>query len=75
VTALISEPCTDPAESKNLCMRGRSMLENREISAVSIGDIIPVDRSGKACGRNSGMYAAEKSDINIVPEKAPNKIG
>jgi hypothetical protein len=39
VAALTSELCTGPAESKNLCMRGHSMLENREISTVSIGHI------------------------------------
>ena len=32
-----SEPHTDPAESKNLSMRGHSMFENREISAVPVG--------------------------------------
>ena len=31
-------------------------------------------RPGKACGRNSDMYAAEKSGINIVPKKVPNKL-
>jgi hypothetical protein len=50
------------------------MLENREISAVPIGGK-PLDRSGKVCGRNPDMNAVEKSDINILPEKAPNKIG
>ena len=39
VATLTSESCIDPAESKNLCMRGHSMLENREISTVSIGHI------------------------------------
>jgi len=32
-------------------------------------------RPGKARGRNPGMYAAEKSDIGILPKKVPNKIG
>lgn len=32
-------------------------------------------RSGKACGHNTGVYAAEKSDIGIVPKKALNKTG
>ena len=30
-------------------------------------------RTGKADGRKPGMYAAEKSDIGIVPRKGPNK--
>ena len=32
-------------------------------------------RSGKVCGRNPDMHAVEKSDIGIVPKKAPNKVG
>ena len=51
------------------------MLENREISEVSIWEVDPTDRSGKVCGRNPGMYAYEKSDIGIVPEKVSNKLG
>jgi hypothetical protein len=51
------------------------MLENREISEVSIWGVDPVGRSGKACGHNPGMYAYEKSDIGIVPEKVSNKLG
>ena len=52
-------------------MRGYSMLENREISSVS-SRYIKEERSGKVCGHNPGMFADEKSDINIVPKKAPN---
>lgn len=52
-------------------MRGYSMLENREISSVS-SKLYMEDRSGKVCGHNPGMSADEKSDINIVPKKAPN---
>ena len=59
-----SEPSTDPAESKTLCMRGHSMLENREISIVS-GYFFP-ERSGKACGHKPDVYAVEKSDIGAV---------
>jgi hypothetical protein len=51
------------------------MFENREISPVSVSGNSPADRPGKACGRNPGMHAGEKSDIVIVPKKAPNKIG
>jgi hypothetical protein len=35
----------------------------------------PVDRLGKACGHNPDMHANEKSDIVIVPKKAPNNTG
>jgi hypothetical protein len=54
-----------------LRMRGYSMLENREISSVS-SRYTKEERSGKVCGHNPGMFADEKSDINIVPKKAPN---
>jgi hypothetical protein len=30
-------------------------------------------RPGKVCDPNPGVYAAEKSDINIVLKKVPNK--
>lgn len=49
--------------------------EPGDLSGIHQGNFSSVDRSGKACGRNPGMYAAEKSDINIVPKKVPNKIG
>ena len=74
-SALPSESPTGPAESKNLCMRGRSMFENREISLVFVRGNSLVNRSGKARGHNPDMYADEKSDIVIVPKKAPNNIG
>jgi hypothetical protein len=51
------------------------MLENREISVVSVAGISAADRSGKVCGRTLDMYANEKSDIVIVPQKAPNNNG
>lgn len=56
-------------------MRGRSMFENREISSVSTESNNKVVRSGKVCGRNPDTYVGEKSDIVIVPKKAPNNIG
>lgn len=56
-------------------MRGRSMFENREISLVSVRGNSLADRSGKARGHNPDMHANEKSDIVIVPKKAPNNIG
>ena len=74
-SALRSESPTGPAESKNLCMRGRSMFENREISLVAVSGNSRADRSGKARGHNPDMYANEKSDIVIVPKKALNNIG
>lgn len=33
----------------------------------------PAGRPEKVCDHNPGVYAAEKSDINIVPKKVPNK--
>ena len=69
--ALYSESPAGPAESETLSMRGRSMHENREISAL------PVRSNGrsvrKGCGRNPDMYGAEKSDSPIVPMKPSNK--
>ncbi len=41
------------------------MFENRDISVVTMGGK-PVVRPGKACGHNTGMHAAEKSDIGIT---------
>jgi RNA-directed DNA polymerase len=68
------ESCPDPAESKTLCMRGNSMLGNREIPSVSPGDG-PGGRSEKVDSRTSDMYAGGKSDGPIVPEKLPNNDG
>jgi len=53
-------------------MRGHSMFENRETSEVPVAGCA-AGRLEKTCGRNSSMYASEKSDIGIVPEKGPNK--
>ena len=66
-----------PAESKTLCMRGRSMHENREIPAASgVAARKPSSgRSGKACGRTPDMHAVGKSDIGVVPVNAGNKAG
>ena len=68
--ALESESPAGPAESETLCMRGHSMLENREISIAS-GRFLP-ERSGKACGHKPDVNAKEKSDIGVVPKKEPN---
>lgn len=37
VAAAYGEAATDAAESENLCMRGHSKRENREVSLVSSG--------------------------------------
>ena len=49
------------------------MLENREISEVS--GYNKSELLGKVCGHNPSENAFEKSDIVVVPEKEPNKIG
>ena len=49
------------------------MLENREISEVS--DSNKSELLEKVCGHNPNENASEKSDIVVVPEKEPNKIG
>ncbi len=70
---LNGESSTGPAESETLCMRGRSMLENRDVSKVSRGK--PLERLGKVSGHNPNANIFEKSDTDIVPEKEPNKVG
>ena len=64
-----------PAESKTLCMRGSSMLENREIPAAPVGMARKpsAGRSGKASGQKPDMYAAGKSDTSVVPVIVGNK--
>ena len=71
---LHGESYTGSPESKTLCMCGRSMLENREISEVSGNFSKSPERLGKVCGHNPNMYATEKSDTVVVPEKGPNKV-
>jgi len=65
-----------PAESKTLCMRGRSMHENREIPSAPAGRLRKpsAGRSEKAGGHNPDAHAGGKSDIGIVPGKAGNKV-
>ena len=72
---IISESFTGPAESETLCMRGHSMHENREISAVPVKDVVWWVGQGRPVAYNPDMYAAEKSDIGILPVKVPNKVG
>lgn len=62
------------AQSETLCMRGNSLRGNREISSAPCPDG-GQGRSEKAGSQTSEMYAEEKSDGPIVPEKLPNKPG
>ena len=71
---LVREAPFGTAESQTLCMRGRSMDENREIPGVPEWRR-PSGRSGKACGRTPDVYAAGKSHIGIGPGIVPNKAG
>ena len=65
----------DPAESKTLSMRGRSMHENRETSEAPGRGTDLTGRSGKAGGRKPDTHVSEESDTGIVPMKGPNKSG
>ena len=68
------ESCSDPAESKTLCMRGNSLHGNREVLSVPTSDGA-MGRSEKVNSRTSDMHADGKSDGPIVPEKLPNNDG
>jgi hypothetical protein len=46
--ALYREPAADPAQSKNLCMYGISMRENRDTPWSSVEDDEAADRFGKS---------------------------
>jgi hypothetical protein len=62
------EPPVDPAGSKNLCMRGISMRENREVPrSPAVGG-----PCGEGRGRNPVMDDRGKSDGPVVPAKPPN---
>jgi len=64
----------DAAESETLCMRGRSMRENRETPSASStrpGE----DRPEKGGRSTSGRHALGESDDPIVPAKRANKAG
>ena len=61
---------TDAAESKNLCMRGHSKRENREIPSV------PRSCRGRLANLSEGtanMYADGKSDDSILLSTRANK--
>lgn len=66
------EPVGDPAQSKNLRMRGNSLHGNREIPQAPTADGA-MGRSGKVDDRTPDMHARGKSDGRVVPEKPPNK--
>jgi hypothetical protein len=51
------------------------MHENREISAVPVKDVVWWVGQGRPVAYNPDKYAAEKSDIGILPVRVPNKVG
>ena len=65
------EPRPDPARSKTLNMLGSDLHGSWEISSA------PEPRgtggTGKAQSHNPVVYAGEKSDTSVVPEKPSNK--
>ena len=64
------KPPADPARSKNLCMYGISMRENREIpQAARLG--WESGRTGKTESKPV-VNGPGKSDSRIVPAKSPN---
>ena len=72
VSPLVREVAQDAAESKNLCMCGNSMRENRETPTVPRSD--DLGRLAKG-DRNADMHAAGESDDPIVPAKRANNDG
>jgi len=63
--------CSGPTRSETLCTPGSFSNESSEISSVSTPQGW-VDGAGKGNPRNPAIYAGEKSDIPIRPEKCPN---
>lgn len=68
---VVRQSCSDPVQSETLCTSGSPLHGNWEISAAP-GAQAP-GGAGKAKSRNPAVYAAEKSDTSIVPEKPSNK--
>ena len=62
---------SDTAESKNLCMRGNSKRENREILSVSAVNL-RAERSENVSDGKADMNARRKSDGSVVPAKPAN---
>lgn len=67
----IRESCSGSARSETLCMPGSFSNESSEISSVSTSQGW-VDGAGKGNPRDPAIYADEKSDTPIRPEKRPN---
>jgi len=65
------EPCFDPARSQTLSMSGNFLHRSWEISSVPVGAL--TGGADKANGHKPVVYADEKSDTPVVPEKLPNK--
>lgn len=64
------ESCCDPARSETLSMSGSCLHRSWEVSSVPDGILSGGAEKGD---RNPAIYADEKSDAPIVPEKPPNK--
>ena len=62
----------DTAESETLCMRGRSMRENRETPEPS-SENSAEDRSGKAKSRTPDVNGTGESHSDVVPAKPANE--
>ncbi len=67
---------TDTAESTNLCMRGNSKRENREVLLVSVlngwQSHRGMERSENTTGGKSDMNADRNSDESVVPSTSAN---
>ena len=67
------ELAADPARSQNLCMRGTSRRENREIPWLARAGDRRAGRSGKAEAVSLRCTVHGKSDSPVVPAMPPNK--
>ena len=65
------EPRPDPARSKTLSMLGSDLHGSWDISSVP--EAPESGGTGKAQSHNPVVYAGEKSDTSVVPEKPSNK--
>ena len=75
-TIAIGEIDADTAESTNLCMRGHSKRENREVLLVSVFNRWQshrgMERSENTTGGKSDMNADRNSDESVVPATSAN---
>jgi RNA-directed DNA polymerase len=62
---------TGPARSENLCMLRSLLYGSWEISTVPTARV--VGGAGKAKSHTPAIYAGEKSDTSIRPERSSNK--